>query len=254
VSDLPTGYVLRISTRLADLPAPDADVAVTVPTESAARPSGVWMRWVRRVVIGVVAFMVAGNVLILATSFVMARVVDSTPPAALVPGVNHVGVVDGRVWRGSAPSSLAGYEALAGAGVTTIVDLRAEPGSATEDAPIRALGLDVVHIPLPDGQTPDQAQLDEFLAVVNAARGTVFVHCAAGVGRTGSMVAAYLVATGQANGFEVTARNLAMGPPSLEQLAFSLSLDGSRIGHPPFPVVAISRLLDAPRRMWSIWG
>jgi protein tyrosine phosphatase (PTP) superfamily phosphohydrolase (DUF442 family) len=212
------------------------------------------MRWLRRVAIGFVAFMVAGNVLILATSFVMARLVDSTPPATVVPGVNHLGVVDGRVWRGSAPSSLAGYEALAAADVTTIVDLRAEPGSAAEDDPIRALGLDVVHIPLPDGQTPNQAELDEFLAVVRESSGTVFLHCAAGVGRTGSMVAASLVATGQANGFEVTARNLAMGPPSLEQLAFSLGLDGPRIGHPPLPVVAISRLLDAPRRMWSIWG
>ena len=112
----------------------------------------------------------------------------------------------------------------------------------------------MVHIPLPDGQTPNQAQLDQFLAAVADASGTVFVHCAAGVGRTGSMVAAYLVAAGQANGFEVTARNLAMGPPSLEQLAFSLGLAGPRITHPPFPVVAVSRVLDAPRRLWSIWG
>jgi protein tyrosine phosphatase (PTP) superfamily phosphohydrolase (DUF442 family) len=206
------------------------------------------------VAIGFVIFMVAGNLLIVATSFVMARLVQSTPPAAVVPGVNHLGVVDGRVWRGSAPSSAAGYAALAGAGVTTIVDLRAEPASTAEDDPIRALGLDVVHIPLPDGQTPNQAQLDQFLAAVADAPGTVFVHCAAGVGRTGSMVAAYLVATGQANGFEVTARNLAMGPPSLEQLAFSLGLAGPRISHPPFAVVAVSRVLDAPRRLWSIWG
>jgi protein-tyrosine phosphatase len=203
-------------------------------------------------VVAFVIFMLAGNLLIVATSFVMARLVDVSPPSAVVPGVNHLGVVDGHVWRGSAPSSLAGYRALANAGVTTVVDLRAEPGSATEDAPITALGLDVIHLPIRDGQTPSQAEVDKFLAVVAAAKGTVFIHCAAGVGRTGSMVAAYLVATGQANGFEATARNLAMGPPSLEQIAFSLGLDGPHAGAPPLPIVAVSRVLDAPRRMWSL--
>ncbi len=196
--------------------------------------------------------MVAGNLLVVATSFAMARLVTATPPAAVVPGVDHLGVVDGRVWRGSAPASLAGYRALAAAGVTTVVDLRSEPGSAAEDAPITALGLQVVHLPIRDGQTPSQAQLDQFLAVVAGAKGTVFVHCAAGVGRTGSMVAAYLVATGQANGVQATTRNLAMGPPSLEQIAFSVGLDGPHIGPPPLPVVAVSRLLDAPRRIWSV--
>jgi protein tyrosine phosphatase (PTP) superfamily phosphohydrolase (DUF442 family) len=212
------------------------------------------VRWLRRAAIGFVAFMVAGNVLILATSFLMSRLVDPAAPAAVVPGVGHLGVVDQQVWRGSAPSSLGGYRALVDAGVTTVVDLRSEPGSAAEDAPLEALGLDVVHIPLRDGQTPNQAEVGRFLAVVRDAKGTVFVHCAAGVGRTGSMVAAYLVATGQANGFEATARNLAVGPPSLEQIAFSASLAGSRVGHPPLPVVAVSRLLDAPRRLWSVYG
>lgn len=231
---------------------PEAAVGVAgPPVTRAANP---WWRRVRRVLAGFVIFMVVGNLLIVATSFVMARLVEATPPAAVVPGVDHVGVVDGRVWRGSAPSSLAGYRALADAGVTTVVDLRAEPGSAAEDAPITALGLDVVHLPIRDGQVPTQAQLDRFLAVVAGSKGTVFVHCAAGVGRTGSMVAAYLVATGQANGFEATARNLAMGPPSLEQITFSLGLDGPEIGPPPLPVVAVSRLLDAPRRIWSIVG
>jgi protein tyrosine phosphatase (PTP) superfamily phosphohydrolase (DUF442 family) len=198
--------------------------------------------------------MVAGNLLILATSFLMARLVPITAAAAVVPGVDHFGAVDAHVWRGSAPSSLAGYQALADAGVTTVVDLRAGPASAAEDAPLGALGLEVVHIPMRDGQTPNQAEVEQFLAAVRDAKRTVFVHCAAGVGRTGSMVAAYLVETGQANGVQATARNLAVGPPSLEQIAFSLSLDGSHVGHPPLPVVAVSRLLDAPRRLWSVYG
>jgi protein tyrosine phosphatase (PTP) superfamily phosphohydrolase (DUF442 family) len=198
--------------------------------------------------------MVAGNLLILATSFLMARLVTTTSPAAVVPGVDHLGVVDGHVWRGSAPSSLAGYQALADTGVTTVVDLRAGAGSAAEDVPLVALGLEVVHIPLRDGQTPNQAEVDRFLAAVRDAKGTVFVHCAAGVGRTGSMVAAYLVETGQASSVKATARNLAVGPPSVEQIAFSLSLGGSQVGHPPLAVVAVSRVLDAPRRLWSVYG
>ncbi|HKA04752.1 MAG TPA: dual specificity protein phosphatase family protein [Acidimicrobiales bacterium] len=221
------------------------------PIRGATNP---WWRLLRRVLVAFVIFMVAGNLLIVAASFVMTHLVDTTSPAAVVPGVDHLGAVDGRVWRGSAPASMAGYRALAAAGVTTVVDLRAEHGSAAEDAPITALGLDVVHLPIRDGQIPSQAQLDRFLAVVAGAKGTVFVHCAAGVGRTGTVVAAYLVATGQANGFEATARNLAVGPPSLEQIAFGLGLDGPDIGPPPLPVVAVSRLLDAPRRIWSIVG
>lgn len=46
-------------------------------------------------------------------------------------------------------------------------------------------------------------------------------------------------------------RNLAVGPPSIEQIYYGLSLGPGRADQPPFPVVAVSRLVDAPRRMWS---
>jgi protein tyrosine phosphatase (PTP) superfamily phosphohydrolase (DUF442 family) len=198
--------------------------------------------------------MVVGNLFIVAASFVLGRLAPPATPAAAVPGVDHLAMVDSRVWRGSAPSSVAGYEALAAAGVTTVVDLRAEPGSAEEDAPITALGLQMVHLPIRDGQTPSQTQLDAFRRIVDTSEGTVFVHCAAGVGRTGSMVAAYLVSTGQASGLRSTVRNLAIGPPSLEQIAFGLGLSGDEVDSPALPVVAVSRVLDAPRRLWSSFG
>jgi hypothetical protein len=81
-----------------------------------------------------------------------------------------------------------------------------------------------------------------------------FLHCGAGVGRTGALAASYLVRTGQAGPAEALRRNLAVGPPSLEQIAFAATLDGESVQRPPAPVVAVSRVLDAPRRLWSRYG
>jgi hypothetical protein len=64
------------------------------------------------------------------------------------------------------------------------------------------------------------------------------------------MVASYLVATGQLNGREAMRRNLEVGPPSLEQLAYARSLKGERIPNVNPAIVAVSRVLDAPRRIW----
>ena len=83
--------------------------------------------------------------------------------------------------------------------------------------------------------------------------GKVFVHCGAGVGRTGSMVASYLVATGKASPREALEKNLAVGPPSLEQVSYVARLDGD-FDRPNPGLVAVSRFLDAPRRIWSRVG
>lgn len=197
--------------------------------------------------------MVVGNLAILVPSLLLQHVAGPSAPAAAesVRDVGHLAAVDARVWRGAAPSSLEGYRSLAAAGVTTVVDLRAEPDLGLDQAALQADGLTVVSLPIRDGQTPTRAQIDEFLRVVAASRGTVFLHCGAGVGRTGTMAAAYLVATGQASGVEATLRNLAVGPPSLEQIVFTMKLQGDRADHANALVVAASRLLDAPRRIWT---
>lgn len=187
--------------------------------------------------------LVGGNVFILGASFLMQRWAPPDPMSN-IEAVSNLAAVDGQVWRGAAPGD-AGYKALRANGVATVVDLRAEEGVPANGDELEALGLDVVHLPIRDGQTPTPEQVETFLDVVENSRGTVFLHCGAGVGRTGAMAAAYLVATGQVSGAGALARNLAVGPPSLEQMAFAVSSD-----RPPVSVVAVSRFLDAPRRLW----
>jgi protein tyrosine phosphatase (PTP) superfamily phosphohydrolase (DUF442 family) len=212
--------------------------------------------WARRVVVGFLIFMVAGNAAIIVPSLVLQQFAGQPTPASAadVRDVDNLAAVDAKVWRGAAPTTLAGYQSLAAAGVSTIVDLRAGAQPGVDVETLRSYGLTVVPLPITDGQTPTPSQIADFRRVVGESKGTVFVHCGAGVGRTGSMAAAYLVATGQASGIRATWRNLSVGPPSLEQIAFSVRLAGDRAEHANVAVVAVSRVLDAPRRIWTVLG
>ena len=204
-------------------------------------------RIVRRAVLLLVVFLIVGNALIVAAWKWESR---GAHASAVSVDVTNFRVVDEQLWRGAAPSRST-YRDLAADGVTTVVDLRAEVGIHIDTELLDDLGLQLVRIPMRDGQAPTDAQVREFLDAVRRSEGPVYVHCGAGVGRTGTMVAAYLVATGGASGLDAMRGNLTVGPPSLEQLAFAASLDGGTTEAPPLPLVVVSRVLDAPRRVWT---
>lgn len=94
------------------------------------------------------------------------------------------------------PETAADYEWLRRHGVEVLVSL-------TEDPPprpwVNAAGLMAVHVPIPDLTAPTPRQFDACLDTIQKATDAgmgVAVHCAAGKGRTGSVLAAYFVGQG----------------------------------------------------------
>ncbi len=97
--------------------------------------------------------------------------------------------------------------------------------SLTEDPPPRSwindTGLMLVHLPVVDMEPPTQEQLDKAVSTIlraNAAGMGVGVHCGAGLGRTGVILASYLVARDM-NAKNAIARIRRLRPGSIETRA-----------------------------------
>lgn len=210
------------------------------------------MRALAGIVIGYLVLWAVGAGGILGLSFWAKAETPAPAGTRTVQGVHNFQPVstDGKLWRGAAPSP-TGYRELATMGFATVVDLRAEDLSAKQLTEAGKAGLEYVRLPIRDGQTPTPHQVQQLMDVVKNASGPVFVHCGAGVGRTGTMAAAYLVQTGEESSAQAVRRNLAVGPPSIEQIYYGLNLSPSKAEQPPIPVVVVSRVVDAPRRIMS---
>jgi protein tyrosine phosphatase (PTP) superfamily phosphohydrolase (DUF442 family) len=234
-------------------PAPHAPVSDLGPSPTGRRTGRSWRRRAFRLALGVAAVLAVGNICILAAHAVAQTAAGGSPIDVPddVAAIRNFEAVDAKLWRGGAPST-EDYRALAAAGVTTIVDLRAEKGLHDPSALLDELGVARVRIPMRDGQTPTHEQVQEFMALVEASEGAVYLHCGAGVGRTGTMAAVYSVSHGS-GGWSAMRENLVVGPPSLEQLAYAASRDAGEAPHRPNgAIVALSRTFDAPRRLWHV--
>jgi protein tyrosine phosphatase (PTP) superfamily phosphohydrolase (DUF442 family) len=226
------------------------------PAEQAPAGRARRATWPRRIRIALLALLVVtagsliqGNLALVGLSW-LARGTTDLEGAVQVEGVRKVYALDDRVLRGAQPG-ITGFRSLAARGVTTVVDLRPGTGADDEDEELRALGIEPVHLPITDGRPPSPSQVRQFVDIARASTGLVFVHCGEGVGRAGTMSAAYRVTTGKVNSSKAVRQSLAVGVLTLEQVAFINSLEREGAHDPPAVATAISRYLDGPRQLFN---
>ena len=103
--------------------------------------------------------------------------------------ISNFGKMDDRFYRGARPKD-KDFAALKALGINTVIDLT--DNTPEERGAVEAQGMRYVNIAIPDKQDPSEAQIAEFLKVVNdPATGKFYVHCAGGRHRTGVMGAIY---------------------------------------------------------------
>jgi tyrosine-protein phosphatase SIW14 len=125
----------------------------------------------------------------------VSAIVIAAPAIAQGPAVHigNFGKVNDHYFRGSQPKG-RDYTDLAALGVRTVLDLQAD-GASSEAGYVKAAGMNFFRIGMTTTKAPTEAQVEQFFAIVNnPANQPVYVHCAGGRHRTGTMTALYRMA------------------------------------------------------------
>lgn len=104
--------------------------------------------------------------------------------------IKNFGQMDERFFRGAQPKEDE-YGELAALGIKTVIDLR-EDTEPYSKAKAEAAGMRYVNIPMIAKKYPENAQVEQFIKLVDdPSTGKFYVHCAGGRHRTGAMGAVY---------------------------------------------------------------
>jgi tyrosine-protein phosphatase SIW14 len=114
----------------------------------------------------------------------------------LATKIENFGRIDDHYYRGAQPED-GDYEDLAAFGITSVINLTKDDADPNEKSRVEKAGMKYHQIPMDSHTPPTDAELAEFLRIVNdPANQPVFVHCVAGKHRTGVMTAVYRLTHG----------------------------------------------------------
>jgi len=132
---------------------------------------------------------IAGLLLAFAVASVASFGKTHSDPAFSNIKISNFGQMDDRFYRGGRPKQ-RDFESLKTLGIRTVIDLT--DNTPDEKGYVEAQGMRYVNIAIPDKQDPSDAQIQQFLRLVNdPSTGKFYVHCAGGRHRTGVMGAVY---------------------------------------------------------------